>query len=81
MRAQAIHEQIGAHELLHGAAPSSKVLGVEPGGEERCRYHEIERVHGDALFALLKDVPEQGVLEGLQLPSEQSGVIRLPPAL
>jgi hypothetical protein len=41
---------------------------------------KIERVHGDALLALFKDVPEQGIREWLKLP-ERSRVIRLPLAL
>jgi hypothetical protein len=81
MRAHAIHERIGTHELLHGTAPSDEVLGIELGGEGRCLYHEIEHLHGDTLFALLKDMPQQGVFERLQLPSKRSGVIGLPPAL
>ncbi len=43
-------------------------------------FHKIERMHGDALLALLKDVPEQGILERFQLP-ERSEVICLPTAL
>jgi len=80
MRAHAIDKRIGTQESLHSAAPSNEMLRVELGGERRCLYHEIERVHGDALLALLKGVPEQDILEQLQLP-EQSRVIRLPPAL
>jgi hypothetical protein len=46
---------------FHGAAPSGEVLGVELGGEGRCLYDEIERVHSNALLALLKNMPEHGV--------------------
>ncbi len=75
-----IDKQIGAHESLHGTAPSDEVLRIEPRGEGRCLIDEIECLHGDALLTLLEDVPEQGMFKRLQLP-ERSGVIPLPLAL
>jgi hypothetical protein len=71
---------MGAHELLHGTAPSNKVLRIELGGEGRCLNNEIECVYGHALLTMLEDVPEQDLFKRLQLP-KRSGVRRLPLAL
>ncbi len=80
VRPHTIHEQMGAHELLHGNAPSNKVLRIELGGEGRRLNDEIECVYGHAQLAMLEDVSEQGLFKRLQLPM-RSGMRRLPLAL
>ena len=75
-----IHEQVGAHELLHGTAPSNKVLHIELGGEGRCLNNKIECVYSHALLAMLEDVPKQELFKRLQLP-KRSDMSRLPLAI
>ena len=60
--------------------PCNEVLCVELGGEGRCLDDQIERLDGEALLALLKDMPEQGMFKMLEL-TDWSGVIRHPLAL
>jgi hypothetical protein len=71
---------MGTQETLNGTVPCNEVLCVELGGEGRCLDDQIKCVHAEALLALLKDMPEQGMFEMLEL-TDWSGVICHPLAL
>ncbi len=80
VRPHTIHKQMGTHELLHGTAPSNKVLCIELGGEGWRLNNVIKCVYSHALLVMLEDVPEQGLFKRLQLP-KRSGMRCLPLAL